>query len=149
MNHQHIVSHLPYEKPFLFVDELTHVDTKGATGSFTFHREMYFYQGHFKDHPVTPGVLLTECCAQIGLVCLGIYLLQGEGVPMSNLQVGLSSSEMEFLLPVYPGEKVTVHSEKVYFRFNKLKCSVKMHNEEGQLVCKGILSGMFKNTADE
>ncbi len=125
------------------MDELLEIDDKGAKGCYIFPKISDFYKGHFKDNPVTPGVILTECCAQIGLVCLGIHLLGG--ATDTNLKIGLTSSEMEFLLPVFPGEKVIVSSKKVYFRFQKLKCEVKMHNREGKLVCKGIIAGMFKS----
>lgn len=147
MNHQEIKKKLPYTKPFLFVDELGHVDDNGAQGYFTFQENSDFYKGHFKDNPVTPGVILTECCAQIGLVCLGLHLLGVDD--FSEWKIGMSSSEMEFYIPVYPNEKVTVTSEKVYFRFNKLKCKVKMYNVKGKLVCKGILAGMLKNDDSE
>ena len=144
-----IIDQLPYAKPFLFVDELIEVSENGAVGAYTFLGDSDFYKGHFKHHPVTPGVILTECCAQIGVVCLGIYLLQKEGdFTQKTIQIGMSSTQMEFLLPVLPNEKVTVTSEKVYFRFNKLKCKVKMHNSKGQLVCKGEISGMFKSDAN-
>lgn len=138
-----ILKNLPYTKPFLFVDELEQVDENGAKGHYTFSADSDFYKGHFKGNPVTPGVILTECCAQIGVVCLGLFLLGKDD--LSEFKIGMSSSEMEFLLPVYPKEKVTVISEKVYFRFNKLKCKVKMHNAKGELVCKGTLAGMLKN----
>ena len=63
-----ILEYLPYEKPFLFVDRLESISEDGCVGYYTFKKEAYFYQGHFKDKPVTPGVLLTECMAQIGVV---------------------------------------------------------------------------------
>jgi 3-hydroxyacyl-[acyl-carrier-protein] dehydratase len=56
---------------------------------------------------------------------------------------------MQFFLPVYPGELVRVRSQKHYFRFNKLKCGVRMYNEQQQLVCKGILAGMLITGGDE
>lgn len=142
-----IIAQLPYQAPFLFVDALEHVDDNGAKGSFTFKKELDFYTGHFKGNPVTPGVILTECCAQIGLVCLGIHLLVGEQ-NRSNPKIGLSSSQMEFYLPVFPGERVTVSSKKIYFRFHKLKCEVRMYNRNKELVCKGVLSGMLKAEKD-
>lgn len=148
MKHADIISQLPYGKPFLFVDQLAHVDANGVKGSYTFAEDADFYSGHFKDKPVTPGVILTECCAQIGLVSLGIYLLQEEDKILSKLQIGMSSSAMEFVKPVFPNETVHVTSKKVYFRFGKLKCTVQMHNAKGDLVCKGTLSGMLKG-ADE
>ncbi|MFK7813905.1 MAG: 3-hydroxyacyl-ACP dehydratase FabZ family protein [Maribacter sp.] len=146
MNYKEIIQKLPYTKPFLFVDEMLHVDDKGAEGTYTFKADSDFYKGHFKDNPVTPGVILTECCAQIGVVALGIYLLNQEEVSIGdNVQIGLSSSEMEFYEPVFPNEKVVVTSEKVYFRFHKLKCKVKMYNSSGKLVSKGTISGMLKS----
>lgn len=149
MKYDQVLSKLPFGEPFLFVDELNSLNENGAVGSYTFSPDLFFYKGHFKDRPITPGVILTECCAEIGLVCLGIYLLQCQGKDfVENLQIGLSSSEMEFYVPVFPGEKVTVSSKKVYFRFNKLKCEVKMHNEQGVLVCKGVLAGMLKTGTD-
>lgn len=147
MNYKNILKSLPYGKPFLFVDELVAVDENGAKGHYTFPADSGFYQGHFKHDPVTPGVILTECCAQIGLVCLGLYLLGDAGI--SDLKIGMSSSEMEFLIPVFPKERVMVTSEKIYFRFHKLKCSVQMYNGRGELVCKGILAGMIKKDSDE
>lgn len=145
-----IIDNLPYTHPFLFVDELTYIDEQSAEGTYVFKEDSSFYKGHFRDFPVTPGVILTECCAQIGLVCLGIYLLQKEIREKQDKksQIALSSSEMEFYLPVFPNEKVKVVSEKIYFRFGKLKCKVKLLNSEGELVCKGILAGMFKQVSD-
>ena len=142
MNYNHIIEKLPYSESFLFVDQLDYLDENGAEGTFTFSENLDFYRGHFVGNPVTPGVILTECCAQIGLVCLGLYLLGEMNTLKSNF--GLFSSEMEFYLPVYPGETVTVSSKKIYFRFHKLKCEVKMFNRQGKMVCKGILSGMIK-----
>ena len=146
-NFNWILQKLPYRTPFLFVDDLEELTPQGAVGYYTFRADSYFYEGHFKDHPVTPGVILTECCAQIGLVSLGIYLL-GEKESLKDVRMGMSSAQMEFLKPVLPGERVKVSSELVYFRFQKLKCKVTMHNQHNQLVCKGVLAGMI-GTSDE
>ena len=143
MTEQEIIALLPYQEPFLFVDELTAISSEGITGNYTFKKEAYFYEGHFKNNPITPGVILTECMAQIGLVCLGIYMLKDE-LSDSNPQIALTSSQVDFFLPVLPGEKVTVVSEKEVFRFNKLKCNVKLLNEKGALVCRGKISGMLQ-----
>ena len=134
-----VLSQLPYEHPFLFVDGLTEINDNGANGWFRFTSDLPFYKGHFKDNPVTPGVLLIECCAQIGLVCLGIYLNRDS---TTKTAIAMADAQMEFYLPVLPGEKVMVSSEKLYFRFQKLKCKVTMRNENNRIVCRGIISGM-------
>lgn len=141
MDTKELLAKLPYRKPFLFVDELTHIDENGVTGNYTFNAESDFYKGHFKDRPVTPGVLLTECMAQIGVVCLGLFLLNKNIT--SGTAIALTSTYIEFIRPVFPGEKVTVVSDKIYFRFNKLKCKVTMSNEAGDTVCTGEIAGMI------
>ena len=144
MKSKDIINVLPYQEPFLFVDELTEITSESITGNYSFKKDAYFYKGHFKNNPITPGVILTECMAQIGLVCLGIYILKDEFSEHNTPQIALTSSEIDFFLPVFPGETVTVVSEKEVFRFHKLKCNVKLYNEKGDLVCRGKISGMLK-----
>ena len=149
MNNQNIIKFLPYQTPFLFVEELTSVSENGVEGFYTFKKNEYFYQGHFKDSPITPGVVLTEVMAQIGVVCLGIYLLREDISETKKPQIALSSSVVDFFLPVLPKERVKVISEKLYFRFNKLKCKVQLFNEKDELVCRGTISGMLKLMTNE
>ena len=145
MNSQQIINLLPYEDPFLFVDTLTQISENGVEGNYTFKEMAYFYKGHFKNNPVTPGVILTEAMAQIGVVCLGIFLLKETITELSKPQIALTSTAVDFYLPVFPNEKIRVVSEKMYFRFNKLKCKVQLFNEKNELVSRGTISGMFKN----
>lgn len=146
-----ILNALPYQAPFLFVDTLTFISEEKVEGTYTFSPEEYFCEGHFKEMAVTPGVILTECMAQIGVVCLGIYLLSKTTSEHAakNLQVAMSNTNIDFLKPVYPGETVRVVSEKEYFRFNKLKCNVQLLNSKDEIICKGTISGMIKTTKNE
>lgn len=141
MTSDEIIAKLPYSQPFLFVDQITTVSEDGITGYYILDGRHDFYKGHFADNPVTPGVILTEIAAQIGLVSLGIYLLQNQ--INSDIAIALTSVDMEFLKPVYPNEKVTVKSLKKYFRFGKLKCDVSVVNDSGAEVCNGTISGMI------
>jgi 3-hydroxyacyl-[acyl-carrier-protein] dehydratase len=145
-----ILNYLPYKSSFLFVDDITSLDENGVTGNYTLKRDAFFYEDHFPGNPVTPGVIITEIMAQIGLVVLGIYLMvsgsKQEGVAMDeNSFPLLTSTNVEFFKMVLPGEKVVVTSKKQYFRFGKLKCLVEMHNPVGELVAKGVFSGIIKN----
>ena len=144
MKKETIIQLLPYRAPFLFVEELTYISENRSEGYYTFKNDEYFYQGHFKDNPITPGVILTEVMAQIGVVCLGIYLLKNDFSEIKKPQIALTSNEVDFFLPVKPKERVKVVSEKIYFRFNKLKCKVQLFNPKNELVCKGMISGMLK-----
>lgn len=141
MTNQDIIAQLPYSKPFLFVDEILSISENGVEGTFYFDENLDFYKGHFIDNPITPGVILTETMAQIGIVCLGIFLLNNKF--SKNSGIALTSSEIEYLKPVFPNSKVKVVSEKVYFRFNKLKCNVTMYNDLEEQVCRGTIAGII------
>ncbi|MFD2936813.1 3-hydroxyacyl-ACP dehydratase FabZ family protein [Spirosoma flavum] len=141
-NFTHIYEKLPYSKPFLFVDALHHIDENGVEGSYTFPEDSFFYAGHFKQRPVTPGVILTEVMAQIGVVCLGIFLL--DATLTNDIGIAMTATQIDFFKPVFPTETVTVRSTKEYFRFYKLKCKIDMLNSRGELVCRGTISGMMK-----
>lgn len=143
MSEKEILRALPYDKPFLFVDSLEEINEDGVKGSFTYEADSEFYKGHFKESPVTPGVILTETMAQIGVVCLGIFLL-GDKVKDEFPKIALTSSAMDFFIPVFPGERVEVVSSREVWRFGKLRCSVKMFNKKGELVCRGKISGMVQ-----
>lgn len=148
MTAQNILNKLPYGDAFLFVDELLHVDENGAKGSYRYAENLPFYAAHFKTNPVTPAVILTETMAQIGLVCLGLFLL-GDNSDEQKTSMAMTSNAVDFLKPVYPGETVIVTSEKRYFRFNKLSCKVKMETVSGEIICKGTIEGMLISKPDE
>ena len=139
-----LISQLPYQDPFWFVDTIEDVSEDFIKGSYTFKATSWFYKGHFKDHPITPGVILTECAAQIGLDSLGLFILsQDKNSDLSQIRLAMTSTNIEFLKPVLPDEKVIIEAEKIYFRFNKLKSSVKMFNINGDLILRGDIAGVI------
>ena len=148
--YNNIISHLPYKSSFLFIDNISSLDMDGVTGDYTLRRDSFFYEDHFVDNPITPGVIITEIMAQIGLVVLGIHLITCENsdadMALDNGSFPLlTATDISFFKMVLPGEKVIVISKKQYFRFGKLKCLIGMHNGAAELVAKGIFSGVIKN----
>ena len=141
-----VLTHLPYRKPFLFVEDITSISEEGVTGYYTLKKDEYFYEGHFPDAPITPGVILTEIAGQIGVVCLGLFLEIKKSFPHFNRKLlsNYTASKMDFFKPVFPKEKVKVVSKKIYFRFNKLKCEVFLYDSKGELACKGTLEGFIR-----
>ena len=75
MTSEEIISLLPYSSPFLFVDSIDRIDDSSVTGTYTCKKDEFFYQGHFKSSPVTPGVILTETMARIWVLYLGNFFI--------------------------------------------------------------------------
>lgn len=152
MMYQYILDRLPYKSSFRFVDEISFLDADKVIGHYTLRPDAFFYEDHFPGYPVTPGAIVTEIMAQIGLVVLGIFLLSAdpaaaaapaEPAPPPIFPL-LTSAEVSFLKMVLPGQKVTVISSKIYYRFHKLKCRIVMEDADGEPIAKGIFSGMVK-----
>jgi 3-hydroxyacyl-[acyl-carrier-protein] dehydratase len=139
---ERILELLPYKEPFLFVDQFTEVSDMGTAGSFTFRPDLSFYRGHFPGSPITPGVILAETMAQIGLVGLGMFLMREDPIS-STYRFVMTGTDINYRRAVFPGETVYVKSEKEYFRMGKLKARVKMVKESGEMACYGSISGMI------
>ena len=72
---QEVLDLVPQQPPFRFIDEIIRLDEEQIVGAYRFREDEYFYRGHFPGRPITPGVILIEAMAQVGVVAFGIYLL--------------------------------------------------------------------------
>lgn len=62
---------IPHRDPFLFLDEITELETLNyAIGKKQIKEDEFYFKGHFPDKPVVPGVILVESLAQVGAVVL-------------------------------------------------------------------------------
>ena len=69
LNSMQIQEIIPHRYPFLLVDKIVElIPGKSAVGIKSTTATEYFYQGHFPDYPVMPGVLIIEALAQVGAV---------------------------------------------------------------------------------
>ena len=139
-----ILTLLPQQEPIRFVENILEVDEDHIIANYRFRPEADFYKGHFPGNPVTPGVILLESLAQVGVVALGIYLFAlEEGLRGVTDKIALFvDADVEFSGMVLPGEKVIISGKKVFFRRNKLRTEAMMTTEDGSLVCSGTISGL-------
>jgi 3-hydroxyacyl-[acyl-carrier-protein] dehydratase len=144
---QEVLNLVPQQAPFRFIDEIISLDEEQIVGAYRFRDDEYFYRGHFPGRPITPGVILIEAMAQVGVVAFGIYLLACQKkMRPSQMNVPLSlfsmADNVEFKGMVAPGERVIIRGGKIYFRKNTIKANVSMERENGEIICFGILSGV-------
>lgn len=98
---------LPHRFPFLLVDKIIAIDESSIVGikNVTFNES--FFQGHFPDEPVMPGVLLVEALAQTG----GILVLNGVEEPEKYSTYFLKIDKLKFKQKVVPGDTVILKME--------------------------------------
>ena len=139
-----ILAELPQKEPFLFVDEILELGDEEIVAAYRFREDHEFYRGHFPGNPVTPGVILVEAMAQVGVVALGIHLLaQQAGIEEVRKVVTMfTDMQVDFTGIVRPGDRVITTGRKVFFRRLKLRSTVEMRLEDGTVVCSGTVSGM-------
>ena len=103
---------LPHRYPFLLVDRITEMEegklVKGYK-NITFNEN--FFQGHFPQEPVMPGVLILEAMAQVGAVAI---LTKEEFKGKIPLFAG--ADKVRFRQKVVPGDKLELSCEIIKLR---------------------------------
>jgi len=144
MTADEVLELIPQKDPFRFIDKIIELDEQHIIGTYKFKENEYFYRGHFPGNPVTPGVILVETMAQTGVVALGIYLtsLKMPKEEVAQWTTFFTDCQMDFYLPVLPGQSVIAKGELVFWRRMKLKSKVRLFLENGDLAAEGTVSGM-------
>lgn len=102
---------LPHRYPFLLVDRILNYDLEKGTivgqKNLTFNEA--FFQGHFPDVPIMPGVLILEALAQVGGVLVNLKGYK------DKIAVFLNVNQAKFRNPVKPGDVLLLSCEGLHF----------------------------------
>lgn len=109
---------LPHRYPFLMVDRIVECDNESRiVGVKCVTANEPFFQGHFPEYPVMPGVLIIEAMGQVGCI-LGMKILKKEGHPLIYF-TGIE--EAKFRRPVVPGDQLRLELTKIKQRGDLFK----------------------------
>ena len=136
---------LPHRYPFLMIDRIDDMDGDNtAVGLKNVTMNEPFFQGHFPDFPVMPGVLIIEGLAQTaGALC--VHSLGENCSPKVVFFMGIDPAK--FRRPVRPGDTLRYHVRKIRSRgrawrfFGEAKV-------EGQIVAEAEISAMIVDSAE-
>jgi 3-hydroxyacyl-[acyl-carrier-protein] dehydratase/UDP-3-O-[3-hydroxymyristoyl] N-acetylglucosamine deacetylase/3-hydroxyacyl-[acyl-carrier-protein] dehydratase len=135
LNIEDILRFLPHRYPFLLVDRVLEMEPSKrivALKNVTYNEE--FFQGHFPDVRIMPGVLIVEAMAQAG----GILLFHSIEKPETKFVLFSKIDNMKFRRPVVPGDQLRLEGEilKSKNRFYYLRARALV---EGQVAAEGDL----------
>ncbi|MFC1461243.1 3-hydroxyacyl-ACP dehydratase FabZ [Verrucomicrobiota bacterium] len=119
---------LPHRYPFLMVDRVMLVRSENrAVGIKNVTINEPFFQGHFPDNPVMPGILILETMVQTG----GVIIREMTGT-QTEFAFLKSISKAKFRKPVFPGDRLMINTELVRFRSGiaKLRATATVRDQQ-------------------
>ena len=102
MDSEKIKEILPHRDPFLFIDEIYELNENDILGLKHVKADEYYFNGHFPDYPILPGVIIVEAMAQIG----GILVLTKVPDPENYLTFFAKIDKVKFKNKVFPGDTI-------------------------------------------
>ncbi len=135
MNINEIKELIPHRYPFLLIDRVTYIEPglKGK-GYKNLSANEPFFQGHFPDRPIMPGVLMIEALAQLGCVAI---LAKDEFKGKIGVFSGIDG--FKFRAMVTPGDRLDMEVELIRMKGPLGKMSAKAYVGD-KLACEGEIS---------
>jgi 3-hydroxyacyl-[acyl-carrier-protein] dehydratase len=104
MDIQQIKEILPHRYPFLLIDRIIEFSPEEVIGIKNVSINEPFFQGHFPDHPIMPGVLILEALAQTGGILAFLRAPQFKNRPIYFM----GADRVRFRKPVRPGDQLVM-----------------------------------------
>ncbi|UCG85159.1 MAG: UDP-3-O-[3-hydroxymyristoyl] N-acetylglucosamine deacetylase [Gemmatimonadota bacterium] len=113
MGIQEILGVIPHRYPMLLVDRIIEMEEgRRVVGIKNVTVNEPFFQGHFPEHPIMPGVLIIEAMGQVG----GMLLMGSFENPQDKVVYFMAIDSVKFRRPVVPGDQIRFELEMLHFR---------------------------------
>ena len=130
-----IMNIIPQRPPFLMIDKVEeYVPGESAIAYKNVNINEWYFQGHFPNEPIMPGVLITEALAQTG----AIAILSVEENKGKNALFG-GIDKLKFKKPVVPGDVLKLEV-KIIKKKGPIGVGEAIASVEGKVVAKGELT---------
>jgi 3-hydroxyacyl-[acyl-carrier-protein] dehydratase len=133
---EEITKILPHRYPFLLVDRIVEIRDKFVCGIKCVTMNEWFFQGHFPQKPVMPGVLIIEAMAQTGA-----FLVHQVEENRGKLVFLAGVDDARFRRLVQPGDVLRIEVTEIYRRKGMGKSAAKAFVGD-QLACEATLTFM-------
>jgi UDP-3-O-[3-hydroxymyristoyl] N-acetylglucosamine deacetylase/3-hydroxyacyl-[acyl-carrier-protein] dehydratase len=135
---------MPHRYPFLLVDRILEMEeSKSVVGIKNVTRNEPFFNGHFPDYPIMPGVLIIEAMAQTG----GVLLLNSVDNPDKYLVYFMKIDKAKFRKPVIPGDQLVFKLKMKKFKHKTCIMSGEAFVDD-ELVAEAELTSMIVEKGD-
>ena len=139
LNIEDIKKLIPHRKPFLFIEELKVIERGKIGESYrTFKETEYFFEGHFPNNPIVPGVVIVEAMAQTAGVVVSENLVNKNDQSV----LFMSINKAKFRKPVLPNFKIKFYVEMINSIKNVYKFKGTAHHND-TLVAESEFSAMI------
>ena len=108
MSTPEVLNAIPHRPPFLFVDEIVEQDESSLTAKRYVSPEEAFFEGHYPNNPIMPGVLISEAVFQTGAVFLTRLLAEELEKDPSMVPVLSKIENARFKSIVRPGDTLLI-----------------------------------------
>lgn len=108
LNKNQIKEIIPYKEPFLFVEGVEEISENKILGFYQTSKEDYYFEGHFVDFKIMPGVLVVEALAQLSTILLRKKI--GESHKDYHF-LAYDVRSCQFFSPIFPGDKIHLECE--------------------------------------